>query len=91
MTTERIIDTEQFASEGPLQTMCISRLLTDGVVETPGGAHFTACVPDYARDEEFQKSYVAAAGDPDLWSDFKKRYLDVTEADYRAATAEDPR
>ena len=35
VTTERIVDTEQFASEGPLQTMCISRLLTDGVVETP--------------------------------------------------------
>ncbi len=65
MTTERLIDTDQFASEGALQTMCISRLLTDGVVETPGGAHFTACVPDYQRDEAFQKEYVAAAGDPD--------------------------
>ncbi len=48
VTTERLVATEQFASEGPLQTLCISRLLTDGVIETAGGAHFTACVPDYA-------------------------------------------
>ena len=25
-----------------------------GVVEAPGGAHFTSCVPDYDRDEAFQ-------------------------------------
>ncbi len=86
VTTERLVDTEQFASEGPLQTMCISRLLTDGVVETPGGAHFTACVPDYPRDEEFQRSYVAAAAEADLWAAFAERYLAVTEADYQAAT-----
>ncbi len=86
VTTERIIDAERFTSEGPLQTMCISRLLTDGVVESPGGAHFTACVPDYGRDEEFQRSYVAAAGDADLWTAFSQRYLEVTEPDYQAAT-----
>ena len=84
VTTERIVDTDRFASEGPLQTMCISRLLTDGVVETPGGAHFTACVPDYRRDEEFQRSYVAAAADAELWAAFAERYLEVTEAEYQA-------
>ena len=86
VTTERLVATEQFASEGPLQTMCISRLLTDGVVETPGGAHFTACVPDYPRDEEFQRGYVAAAAEADLWAAFAERYLAVTEADYQATT-----
>jgi glutaconate CoA-transferase subunit A len=85
MTTERLIATDGFASEGALQTMCISRLLTDGVVETPGGAHFTACVPDYGRDEGFQKEYVAAAGDPDAWAAFNRRFLDVDEAGYQAA------
>ena len=55
------------------------------MVETPGGAHFTACVPDYARDEAFQKEYVAAAGDPDAWSAFAHRYLEVDEAGYRSA------
>jgi glutaconate CoA-transferase subunit A len=83
LTTERIIDTDRFTAEGPLQTMCISRLLTDGVVETPGGAHFTACVPDYPRDEDFQRAYVAAATDPDQWAAFTRRYLEVAEADYQ--------
>jgi glutaconate CoA-transferase, subunit A len=87
VTTERIIGTDRFASEGALQTMSISRLLTDGVVETPGGAHFTACVPDYPRDEEFQREYVAAAGDPDAWAAFTGQFLDLDEDDYRSATA----
>ena len=38
-----------------MQSMRINRLMTDGVVETPHGAHFTECVPDYDRDEAFQK------------------------------------
>jgi len=88
VTTERVVATEELAAGGPLQTMCISRLLTDGVVETPGGAHFTACVPDYGRDEGFQKEYVAAAGHPDAWARFNKRFLAVDEAGYQAATRE---
>ena len=88
VTTERVVATDVLAPEGPLQSMCISRLLTDGVVETPGGAHFTACVPDYGRDEGFQREYVAAAGDPDAWAAFRARFLDVDEAGYQAATRE---
>jgi glutaconate CoA-transferase subunit A len=88
VTTERIVDTDQMSGEGPIQTMCISRLLTDGVIETPGGAHFTACVPDYGRDEGFQREYVAAAGDPDAWAAFHERFLAVDEVGYQAATLE---
>jgi glutaconate CoA-transferase subunit A len=88
VTTERIVDTDRFSSEGPLQTMCISRLLTDGVVETEGGAHFTACVPDYGRDEAFQKEYVAAAGDPDAWTAFADRFLAVDESGYQHAVGQ---
>jgi glutaconate CoA-transferase, subunit A len=86
VTTEQLVDTDRLAAEGSVQTMCISRLLTDGVAETPGGAHFTACVPDYSRDEAFQKSYVAAAGDPEAWAAFSRQYLEVDEAAYQAAT-----
>jgi glutaconate CoA-transferase subunit A len=86
VTTEQVVATDELATRGPLQSMCISRLLTDGVVETPGGAHFTACVPDYGRDEGFQREYVAAAGDPDAWAAFRGRFLDVDEAGYQAAT-----
>ena len=41
--------------------MRINRLMTDGVVETPDGAHFTSCVPDYERDEAFQQRVRGAA------------------------------
>ncbi|MHB1518364.1 MAG: CoA transferase subunit A [Acidimicrobiales bacterium] len=89
VTTERIVDTNLLASEGPIQTLCISRLLTDGVVETPGGAHFTACVPDYGRDESFQRAYAHAASDEGTWAAFEQRYLTVDEAGYQRARAED--
>jgi len=88
VTTEQVVPTEQLAAGGPLQSLCVSRLLTDAVIETPGGAHFTACVPDYGRDEGFQKEYVAAAGDPDAWAAFHARFLAVDEAGYQAATRE---
>ena len=58
--------------------------MTDGVVETPHGAHFTECVPDYPRDEAFQKAYTASAKSDDAWHDFRARYVDVTEAEYQA-------
>ncbi len=83
VTTERLVGTDQLATGGPVQSLCISRLLTDGVVQTPGGAHFTACVPDYGRDEAFQKAYVTAAGDPDGWAAFVATYLDVDEEAYQ--------
>ena len=85
VTTERIVRTDEFAGFGPLQTLCISRLLTDGVAEAPGGAHFTACVPDYGRDEAFQKAYVAASGDPAAWNAFEAQYLALDETGYHAA------
>jgi len=56
MSVERIVETDELAANGPVQTLKINRLMTDGVVEAPFGAHFTECVPDYPRDEEFQKA-----------------------------------
>ena len=55
---------------GPLITVAIHRMMTDGVAETPGGAHFTANPPDYGRDEAFQKEYAASAGRPAEWEAF---------------------
>jgi glutaconate CoA-transferase subunit A len=84
LTTERIVDNGTLTDEGPLATVVIHRLLTDAVAESPGGAHFTANPPDYGRDESFQKEYAAAAGDPDQWAAFARRYVDVSDDDYRA-------
>ena len=66
--------------------MRINRTMIDGVVETPNGAHFTECPPDYGRDEAFQKEYAATAKDPEAWKEFKARYLDLaSEAEYQKA------
>ncbi len=84
LSTERIVATEDLAKEGPPQSLLISRLLVDGVIEAPNGAHFTSCVPDYDRDEAFQKQYAASAKSPEAWAGFKGAWLDLSEADYQA-------
>ena len=85
MTVEKILATEDMASAGPLQSRIINRTMIDGVIEAPGGAHFTECPPDYGRDEAFQKKYAATAKDEDAWLQFKSDYLDLeNEAEYQA-------
>ena len=59
--------------------------MVDGVVETPNGAHFTTCTPDYERDERFQRAYAAAAADPEAWAEFRQRFLAGDEAAYQRA------
>ena len=86
MSCERLVPTAELAAHGPLQSLIIHRMMTDGVVEAPLGAHFTACEPDYGRDEPFQREYAASAASPEAYRSFKARYLDLeTHADYRAA------
>jgi glutaconate CoA-transferase, subunit A len=86
VTAERVVEPGALLEEGPIQSVIVNRMLTDGVAEAPGGAHFTTCVPDYGRDEEFQREYVKAAGSPETWAEFRSRYLDVTEDEYLSAT-----
>jgi glutaconate CoA-transferase subunit A len=83
VTCERLIDTADFAENGSHHTQRISRLWTDGVVETPNGAHFTSCTPDYERDEVFQKEYAAAAASPEAWQQWRADWIDISEADYQ--------
>jgi glutaconate CoA-transferase subunit A len=85
VSAERIVATEDLLREGTFHTLRINRSMVDGVIEAPGGAHFTSCEPDYGRDEAFQKEYADAAGDPDRWSAFAARYLSGSERDYRDA------
>jgi glutaconate CoA-transferase, subunit A len=88
LTTEKVVDNGGLVEEGPLSAVVIHRMMTDGVAETPGGAHFTANPPDYGRDEPFQKEYAAAAGDPVDWEAFAQRYVQVSDDEYRAHVAE---
>jgi glutaconate CoA-transferase subunit A len=59
--------------------------MVDGVVQAPGGAHFTSCVPDYPRDEAFQAEYAKSAGSQEAWERFAGEYLSGDEADYQKA------
>jgi glutaconate CoA-transferase, subunit A len=70
---------------GAPQSLLLNRAMVHGVTETPNGAHFTSCVPDYGRDEEFQRRYAQAAADPDTWRRFRAEYLDGDEAAYQKA------
>lgn len=83
MSVERMVETDDLLQEGPVQSLRINRLMVDGVVEAPGGAHFTACLPDYDRDEPFQREYAASAKSDEAWDAFRARYLDVDEAEYQ--------
>jgi glutaconate CoA-transferase subunit A len=85
MSCEKIVRTDDFAAAGSFHTMRINRLMTDGVVEAPRGAHFTSCSPDYERDEKFQQRYAASAASPEAWKQFKTRYLDLSEPEYQRA------
>jgi glutaconate CoA-transferase subunit A len=85
VTAEKVVAPGELLLEGPIQTVTVNRLMTDAVVEVPGGAHFTSCPPDYDRDEAFQKRYATSAADPDAWQAFAARFLHVDEAGYRAA------
>ena len=84
VSCEKIVQTVDLLSEGSFHTLKINRMLTDGVVEAPGGAHFTECPPDYGRDEAFQREYVGAARDPELWQAFREKYLELdSEVEYQ--------
>jgi len=87
VTCERLVDTADFAATGSHHTQRISRLWTDGVAETPNGAHFTSCAPDYERDEEFQQEYAASAASPEAWQQWRADWVDLTEADYQRKVA----
>jgi glutaconate CoA-transferase, subunit A len=87
MSVEKIIPTDDFLDEGPVQSLRVNRLMVDGVLETPNGAHFTSCSPDYERDEAFQREYATSAKSPEAWDAFKAKYIDVSEAEYQLAVA----
>ena len=83
VSCERVVTPADFAREGSAETIRISRLWTDGVVEAPFGAHFTHCVPDYQRDEALQREYAATAKDAEAWNAFRTTWIDVPEPEYR--------
>jgi glutaconate CoA-transferase subunit A len=86
LSCEQVVDTAGLTVDTPVQRLLVSRMMVDGVVETPNGAHFTTCTPDYERDEKFQRAYVgAASGTDEEWSAFEQRFLVGDETAYQDA------
>ncbi|KAB2341645.1 CoA transferase subunit A [Actinomadura rudentiformis] len=85
LSCEEIVPTERLLDDAPFQSLLVKRMYVTGVIETPRGAHFTSCVPDYDRDERFQREYAAAAKEPAAWESFAETYLRGDEARYQSA------
>ena len=85
VSTEQVVDTAGLTVDAPVQRLLLNRMMVTGVVETPHGAHFTSCAPDYDRDEAFQKAYATAAKDPATWAEFEQRFLSGDEESYQDA------
>jgi len=95
VSCERIVP--DLLHEGPPQSLLLNRAMVHGVTETSNGAHFTSCVPDYGRDEEFQRQYAAAApirmpgsgSVPTTWTATRPR-TSRRSSDERTAWGRDP-
>lgn len=87
VSCEQVVESEELLAGAHPSTLRIDRSVVHGVIAAPGGAHFTSCVPDYERDEDFQKAYVEAAADKERWAAFRARYLELDEPGYQAAVA----
>jgi len=87
LSCERLVRTADLLADGPPQSLLINRMMVDGVVPTPHGAHFTSCVPDYERDETFQRVYAKSAETPESWTQFRDTYLSGDETRYQEAVA----
>ncbi|MEU4014737.1 CoA-transferase [Microbacterium sp. NPDC028030] len=79
VSAERIVGTEQLAAAHP-STLILNRTETGVVTAAPGGAGFTALLPEYPRDEEAQREYADSARDAQAWQRYLERYLDGGDA-----------
>jgi glutaconate CoA-transferase, subunit A len=88
ISVERVVPTAELAAAaGDELRLRISRLMVDGVVERSRGAHFTSCVPEYERDEPFQRDYAASAKSPEAWASFRQSFVDISEDEYQSRLA----
>lgn len=89
VSVERVVPTAQLEGiAGCTHRFGINRMMVDGVVEAPNGAHPTSCDPDYGRDEEFQAQYAHSATSDEAWTQFRDEWLMLPdEATYQAKVA----
>ncbi|OEJ27357.1 CoA-transferase [Streptomyces agglomeratus] len=80
VSCEQVVETAELTKEAPPQSLLLQRQYVTGVIETPNGAHYTSCAPDYDRDEAFQRLYAATP-----WAEFAERFLSGDEKAYQCA------
>ncbi|OEJ38587.1 CoA-transferase [Streptomyces agglomeratus] len=80
VSCEQVVETAELTKEAPPQSLLLQRQYVTGVIETPNGAHYTSCSPDYDRDEAFQRLYAATP-----WAEFAERFLSGDEKAYQCA------
>jgi glutaconate CoA-transferase subunit A len=84
VSAEKIVTTEELTAAGCVHTIVIDRGVVDGVAEIAFGAHPTSCVPSYGIDLDHLKVY-GAATEATAWTDYRTRFVDVTDAAYLKA------
>lgn len=83
ISVERVVPTADLERNGCVHQLRISRMSVDGVVEAPGGAHFTSCEPDYPTGSAVLREYARSAASPEAWQSFRARFVDVDDESYR--------
>jgi len=84
-SVEQIVSTADLDIEVNARFALVERARITGVVETPFGAHPTSANPDYHLDLRHLKTYVDSAASPEAWAEYRKAFIDTSEAEYLAA------
>lgn len=80
VSCERILSANELQRFG--RDVQVLRVHTEGVVETPWGAHPTGCAPDYRADLRDLQDYLAAANHPDEWQTYLSDNVRVDHSRY---------
>lgn len=90
VSVERVVPTAELEGlAGCEHRMRINRMMVDGVVEVPNGAHPTSCDPDYPVDEAAVAAYAATAKSPEAWARYRAEWIDLGDEDaYRSKVAQ---
>lgn len=75
LSAESIVSTEALTTAHHPATLLLNRTMVDHVLEAPRGAHFTSCLPDYPRNEAWQREYARTAANPETWGKLHAHYL----------------
>lgn len=89
VSVERIVPTEQLVADaGCVHRLRVNRMMVDGVIEAPNGAHPTSCDPDYGVDDAALAAYASSAKTPEAFDAYRAEWLSISdEKSYQAKVA----